>query len=476
MTATITTTGSGSIGNVSTWSVTEEASPLIPGDTSGGAGTMNITADRVRAADSTNSIYLGGSTVTIVDTVRGTVTGTISDTEGVRSVTINADGLRVMLNVDRVAAPKYDTTVQAAFIYYLGLVGISAGSISVLAPFDSQAAVFVGWSGNVLDYMKMLCASLNAEMSVINGVITLRPARTNTLSIENISDSDLSTNTGDLAQNVAVSFQNAVKITNGIIYPITSEAPVIIQVGAGETYVTTIQTKASLVTINQPVVADSVTIPYGGTTGTYSVIGSDGLPITAAQWVAYGGNLVVELTDNPFEIQITVTGASTLYSPYRIAVTDGDNTYNTLYITGTGLLAEPQTLTLPTGITSSLSSNELGITVNSPFTNTLLQAYDNCRETAKQWGSPTATFTGTVEGGVFGNSAGAIITRSEGTYRVSTSTMTVSTNAFTAIGATTNAELQTAFTGMTYTQVQALFSGLTYLESFITPFGETNAP
>lgn len=110
-------------------------------------------------------------------------------------------------------------------------------------------------------------------------------------------------------------------------------------------------------------------------TSKYSVVGKDNKPITPAQWYAEGGDVRVELGDEPNQLKVIVTGMSnTRLAPFRLAESDGQTDYNTLQICGTGFVYEKKTLIFQTGYTPVTDP----VKIESPFINTIDEAYEAC--------------------------------------------------------------------------------------------------
>jgi hypothetical protein len=99
------------IGELSDWSVDEEATPIVPGDSSGGTPSLNVTGialDRWAMA--------AGQPLEL-DTARGSAMGKVSEVsmgEKPGMVTLTADSLLNRLNIDVQALPYYSKTGDIA--------------------------------------------------------------------------------------------------------------------------------------------------------------------------------------------------------------------------------------------------------------------------------------------------------------------------------------------------------------------------
>jgi hypothetical protein len=121
------------------------------------------------------------------------------------------------------------------------------------------------------------------------------------------------------------------------VYPEDVLEATVFSVEAGQTVTQEITTPHWIVQVNQPQVVDWVESDkgyYDNTPGVYSVVGSDGLPVTASQWTAQGGRISVSVSpDDSRSLLVTITGPSdSSLSPYRIAMSSG-NQYSSLRIT-----------------------------------------------------------------------------------------------------------------------------------------------
>lgn len=378
--------------NVTSFSVQEDATPIDPSSSAGGVGqiTLGLVADR-------DSPMLMGEIV-ITDGARGRTRGAVtglSASDG--ELTVTADSILGRFNSNRVAAP-YVGTLGGAVTYYCNLVGITTG-IVINSAITSRAVTYPGWKGNAWVFLKQMLAKEQVELAQVYDTIYVRPLRQLIANTTRETTQDWSLSAGTSASSIEIYYYNHAYGTQREIYPVPGQDPAIYTVNAGEIVKFTQQLNASMTSVNQPVVQNSVlNQSYAGTNGVYAVAGNDGLPVTAALWASYGGSLSVAITSDPSIIEVTIKGATyTPYAPYRIAMTSGpSNYYNALHITGTGVLWDKQLLTLPTGAKDPLSSDIVGVTVDNPFISTLEQAYDLGIITAGNYAGNTYTLNGSA--------------------------------------------------------------------------------
>lgn len=508
--------------NISSFSVQEDATPIDPSSSAGGVGQITFTMD-----ETPDSPLLIGELI-ITDGTRGRTSGaihTLDSTDGKLSVT--ADSVLGRFNTDRTALP-YNGTLGGAIQAYCDLVGITTDVITD-ASVSSRAVTYPGWKGNAWTYMKALLAKEQVEMALVFNKVYVRPLRLLTANVDRSTTMGWSLTDSVSAETVEIYYYNNLYGAGQEIYPVPGTEATIYTVNAGETVKFTQQLNASLNSVNQPVVQDSVgNNRYPGTSGVYAVAGNDGLPIPAAQWTAQGGSLTVAITDDPSVIEVTIKGASdTQYAPYRIAMTSGpSNYYNALHITGAGVTWDKKLLTLYTGANDPLNSTTVGATIDNPFISTYREALnvgliaagnyagngltlrgsayalnrqDDGRNViwatiddfniAEGYGTTIGTFntewsgdtiddfndywdeqvTLLFENQVFGNAIGARIMRDDANYRINSVTTTETVMQFSATLDTLVGDFNSEWTGATMADFNTQFSGLTFKDYNVIP-------
>src|SRR3990170_3456341 len=144
--------------NLTAYSVIEDSTPIDPSDATGGVGqfTFGMTAND-------ESRYLLDKTVELSDGSQGSTVGTIGATSNLNTaLTVTVDSRLALLSAQRQAQP-FVGTLSDAFIYYLGLVGITSGLV-VDTSISATAVVFPGWSGNAWDFMKKMATAIGVEV------------------------------------------------------------------------------------------------------------------------------------------------------------------------------------------------------------------------------------------------------------------------------------------------------------------------
>lgn len=320
--------------DIASYSYSEETTNIEPSELRGGAAQVTITVKSDADISVATAISFIDTALTLVDSELGSVPFQVNnvtkDYSG--SLTIVGDTFANILNVEVTATPRTGT-LKSAIQYYCGLAGVtpafdSTGDAAIDSQLTSRSINFIGWKGNLWEHLKMLCAGVSAstsshipfEMYIKNGVLRFRKSlalTTNQLEYE--SNRSISIDSANLANAIEIYNYTTSYKTNGVLfeqdqgesgptltYPATT-SPIV--VNAGEKVVKVIKVGATLSSVNNPtpVNGSTISLPYSGTSGAYVVYGSNDLPITAAQWTAAGGSVTTALTENPDEVEITVT-------------------------------------------------------------------------------------------------------------------------------------------------------------------------
>lgn len=452
--------------NIDNYSVTEEATPTDPGSMEGGAGQVVVNFN-----EGVDTLRLTKEVVQFSDTYRnrGMIEGVVRElsiSDGAVSMTM--DSALALFNSDHVVPPQRGR-LDTVLTEYCRIVGVS-NTLYVHPSLASRQVVYPGWVGNVWEHLKQIMSRESAEMALIGDTITVRPIRSVEAVIDNDESRSVMINDQSTAKAVEIAYYNNRWANRDEVYPVPGEDPTIYTVDAGETITVEVQLSASLVSVNQPTCISFVQDrPYPATDGVYSVAGNDGKPITPAQWNAQGGSVKVRLTDDPSVIEITITGASmTEYAPYRIAMTAGTGSYyNSLHITGTGVMQERKVVKIPTGASSAVTGEDVGTLVENPFVSSRAEAYSLGVRTAGAWaGVQTTTGTSTSvqpteeDAQAFGNTAGARIRRGHAMYRVKHATIDPVSVAYTADIDTTVADFNEVWpAGTKVSDFNAMWSG-----------------
>lgn len=387
------------------YSVLEDSTAVDISDSSGGIGQLTIDLDENEFAgelDLYDLLTLHNEPIELRDGANGITSGVI---RGIGSPdysgTLTADGAATALAVTRQALP-FNGTLGDALEYYLDLAGYGGGRI-VDGSLASRAVSYLGFNGVVWDELKKLVAAEQIEMSYVSGNMVFRPLRTRVA--ENYRDASVTPqlSTTELARNVDIAYFNRQYITGGLVYPSGGWNPdvKIITVNAGENRVETLESNVSLESVVQPTCVDWVDRNHSSSS-VYSVAGSDGIVIPPAQWLADGGSLLVSVGADARSIEVTIQAPSTgQFEQYSIAMpagTSADDQYSSLRIIGTGVHFRREVLRLATSVDPDVVTNEVGVTVENEYVNTIDDAHRLGRWVMKRYGAPRYTLQVTTSG------------------------------------------------------------------------------
>jgi len=404
--------GSGSVKDeaIATYSYSEDVTSLEPSSLSGGTSQVSVSALAVEentvGLTHPNSNLLVNNKMTLTDDSHGSVefqVKKLSTSSGVVSIT--GDTIMARLNTIATAKPQgglSGSTLMSAIEYYCWLAGVTPlVDEAFAAKLEAVPVNFIGWTGNVWDHIKMLCAAVSASTTANIGIeayvsgndLYFREAKTSTVSYsDKVSSETLSVDSFEAAQSVEVFNYNTSYGVNRIVQEqdrtgklFSANAKVSItdsmQVDAGQTITKRFLINASLESVKQPEPVSAIfPLPYSGSQGQYVVVGNDDLPIEPLEWVRLGGSLTVSLTENPAEIEITVVAppsvqlptaadpAEATNAPYKIGVeTSGGEEYPALYIVGTGVFFNKTSRVYMTGASADYTSKTSAMSIDNPF-------------------------------------------------------------------------------------------------------------
>lgn len=406
------------------YTVEESASPLSTGDTSGSVGTFSLTIpvpdtalvssssipSPMKLVDDMGVSILTNRIVTIFDSRAGITLGTsktatLSQDGGTISVT--GESRLGELNVFGIQAQPFSGTLQGAFDYYVGLAGITT-NVSVDPSIASRTVRLPGWNGELWFHLKMLAASQDCEITLVSGIIYLRPVRTRVAIPGRDTLRSKTVGGGALAQAVEVYLYETAAFGAGIqAWPppastLGERTIEVLNVNAGETseYTLDISEFASLSAVSQPTMGTS----QGP--GVYTIVGDDGIPVLPAMWAARGGSLSVRLAPSTTEIIVTLRGAtgvpttsgnaaSANFSVALASDTSGSR-YSTLNILGTGIRYNKSKVRISTGIPATVTATDIGVTIDNPFITTVNSLYNTGTRAAKAFTGSVPTLSGEV--------------------------------------------------------------------------------
>lgn len=252
-----------------------------------------------------------------------------------------------------------------------------------------------GYEGDAWVYVKQLCSAYEVEVTVIRDYIVIRPTRQRLIDNSNLIDKSWQVQDIELAQTFDVAYYNYVARTDYLVYPEggwNSEVQVY-QVAANETTEFELDLEFFLTSVQQPTVNDTVSKTYD-TASVYSVSGNDNLPVTAAFWTDYGGDMSFEILGDGSRVKVTITGPSyEALSPYTIGISDGSTSYSTLRIVGTGMDFNRLLYTEKTGLAAGDTPTVKGTEIDNPAIDTLEHAKRYALFARRLYSLPTQTYS-----------------------------------------------------------------------------------
>jgi len=338
---------------------------------------------------------------------------------------------------------------------------------------------------NMWEYLQDVCSAYHQEIAVVNDVVTVRRMGERTIDVtEYVGNITLTPTTVLGGTSIDVVYTNSQGTTasrsltsRAEIYDAYDDQNRVLSVKIGETNTTTIDTGHSLLSVLQPQpMVSTTTIP--NTTGYYHVCGSDGVPIGAALWEAYGGGIEVSINaDNDKAIDVKLIGPRTqiaaLGDTYSIAYSSGEKRYAALSIMGTALKITPKTLHLQTGADPVKTAGSTVKTINNPFISKLEQAYDAGIWASLSTSGPKVTISGTIpitsiDG--LGLVAGSLVAFRDSIYRIVDATIGNMTINFTAERHVTVGNFDSFWTGRLVELHDSMWAGFDVQDQVIAPF------
>lgn len=333
-----------------------------------------------------------------------------------------------LFNVETTVLPFVGTFTDA-IDYYLDLIGLTI-TTDIEASIASRSVVIPGWYGNVWSRLKQFFAVQDVEVVYkvsTAGAESLVVRLPDTRELTWAGTDPISVTVGNTkpSSSITVKTYGNQHVTQGEIY--APDEGGIISVDANETVVTEVTLDATVISVNQPVCMDWVNNrSYENTNGVYAVAGSDGLSVKTAEWLDKGGELFVEMTEDPSIMRITVKGADIAdKAPFRIAMTSGEY-YNALHVTGEAVLRNEQAVVLHTGASPRLAGSDDGPVIDNIFVDNDDIAYRVGQRDAGHYSGllPTASFqVGGINQG-WGDITGSLFNHGYLRYRVTQYTET----------------------------------------------------
>lgn len=483
-----TVSGSGNFKDASliSFSYSEDATPVSPAELNGGTG--QVTAQLV-SDDTTRGTRIAiNNEASLSDEDYGDINFTIkrlSINEGL--VTLTGETLQAKLDVN-ITAPPYGSdaggyTLATAITDYCGLVGVDVNfEAGLLAKIELIDVDFMGWSGNLWEHLKMLCAAypIDAdgnfmEMYITGNQLWVRQAVSTTLDTAGIISSEsIEIDNYDAAQTVTLAKystdyrqydlirQQGIENQNFANLDLVSITDSF-QVKANEKITRRILVNASLEYVENPIAVQSISFPV--TASQYVIVGKDDVPLTPSQWYSQGGAVDVSLTENPNEIEITITGANyPELEPFKIGVeSSGGQDYPAFYLIGTGVFFERTEHTIYTG--APATDDASATLIDNPFIVNDEVFWHSASKIAAELCGPKFILSQSIPSGVqFGVATGSIVGAFDAKFRIDKSSFSQSEVSIQGSSYMTFDDFNAVWDGATLEDVSISMDGMSYNE------------
>ena len=382
------------------YSVDESSTPLAAGDTSGGTGGFSVTL--VKPGEYVHGDAMAGTfwatyakygaeyfidmAVRLDDSKRGFTLGTITsfDENDDWTVSFNCDSRMSALNVYNIQTQPFTGTLHDAFEYYLGLALDTDYYVDPGIP--SMTVSYPGWNGELWYNLKMLAASVDCEISLVSGVVLVRPIRQRVAQRGRETGRTVTVPAPRLAQFVEVYMYSNTAITDKLVYPPGGWTPntEVLTVNAGMTVEYTVELSASVTSIRPARFVPSMAeYDWSTTSSDYTVLGDSDVQITESEWTDGGGRVSLEILSDTRTVRVRISAPDNIintdgtpHKTFSLAATNGDGLrFGALRITGSGVAFNKQKVQIPTSVSASMTATEVGETIDNPYINTLNDVY-----------------------------------------------------------------------------------------------------
>jgi hypothetical protein len=466
--------------NASETTVSEDSTPLYAGDSFGGVGAISFTIP-----EDTGSKSLLDKTVDLNDGARGVTQGVVKAVAGQNGqVKVEALTRLSALVGDRTALPHVGA-VESALLYYFGLCDVTEG-IVIDETIGAIEVTLPGWYDNVWKRVEHLGVAYQFEIATVGTDIVVRAPRLVTADRVRESSFSWSLDGSRLAQTVEAWYYPVAEITDALVVGVEQSA--VSNIDAGEVLEFDIRLDASLSSVEQPVVADTVSYAEASAS-VYSVLDQFDEPVTAAAWTAGGGRVVVEIGEDTRTLRVTVIGPHyPARAPFRL-VALGTNAveYSTLRVIGTGVSLGREKYTLP-ACTDERATDIVGAEEDNEFLSSWGHAHLALLGTAGRHGSPSRRIAGSAwhvlsssdfDGQAYGNVAGARVFDDYSVFRIRSASITPGSVSYEAEADVTFADVNAVNDGYTIAQWNEMWAGRPISECNsrpLTPISEVVEP
>jgi hypothetical protein len=454
---------------VSGYGLSEGATPIATVDTAGEIPTLTISGEgnSIETLGETHpsSRLLLNNQITFTDTLRGSFSGKVINVSlSNDNVTISAQSKFESLNSVK-TSPSINGTLAEAFASYFELGGLSTSDYNIDESFESINIVYPGWSENLWVQLKLLCATVKAEMYFQENVIYVRPIAQKIFQLSNSESEGFQFEIGNTVKSFTSTLGKTTYVEGGIIKTYgKNETVASVDVGASAEIVLAVS--FSVDEVNQPeytvdspellakyVLPSSIgTVPDSNPNGFYCFLDKNGIRVLPEIVQATGAGLKIEkILDNPFELKIKVTGPKeATNAPWTVDFSSGNPA---LMITGNGVKVDRSVHVFNTG---SIEGNEAVSYAVNPFAINKSYLYDSAFKSAQKLSGPnviislSTNMVDEADNQEFGFLPGAIFDWDNSKYRIESVSYDYGNISITAVQYVTFENFNTLWDGLTY--------------------------
>lgn len=456
----------GSRGNLAGYNITESATPLHAGDTSGAVGSAQfVVASEPGVA---GSRALLDSTLKLSDDKLGVfigVTNEINDQDGEATVSVDSKLIRL---TGRTVMPYYNGTLGGAITAIMTQAGYATNEYSIDASITGLSCILPAYEATYWDGLKNMCPVYQFEVALVSGLIVFRAVHQREGILSRDTTRTVNVNANQIAEYVEIYNYNHFAGT-ALAYPDGELVKAqVLDVDTGDTAVFSLDLNGFITSFDTPTYVE--TLPTDTNTGSvYSAVDKDGVPITLTEWTAGGGKATLAAGETTQQALFTVTAPNNMpaRAPFRLALPvepwnpDNDDVYPAVRIIGTGVFIDKQVMRIATGADPNRVAEEVGITIDNPVIGSAAMACALGAGLAYAYSGRSASLSASTPNLNSAGSLGGIVGY---TYNKFMSDMA---------GVTYNA-FQTMWAGKTYAQFQAYYLALASDKNIIQVIG--NAP
>lgn len=203
MAVTISMTGSGTVGDISTgWSVDESATTVNPSESSGGTGSISMAA---KATDT--SEFVSENDIIFTHDKLGNISGLVGNvTRSGAIVGLGIAPLSSLLNAERNAPPTGQQPLSEIITGYVSLVSDQI-SVTYLAT-KNPVRIYPGWQSEVWYMLNQLAAVERVQITVEGDSIVVRDWGATTVGTDDYNSLNNTFNTQATGRFVEVTCQN----------------------------------------------------------------------------------------------------------------------------------------------------------------------------------------------------------------------------------------------------------------------------